>query len=333
MSLLHRNELRSLFSIALMMLLVAGTLAPGFGVSAVQASPSTIRFGVQPWPGLVIKTQIVGDLLTTMGYKVKKSHVDTPIVLHSLATGHVDVSLGGWSPGADYQIDPLVKEGKIIKLAVNVHNAVSGLAVPSYVHEAGVDRMKDLNRYAAKFDHKIYGIEPGSSANAQIEDVIKENRFDLGDWKLVSSSTAAMLTAVKRKIDDHQWIVFYAWKPHWMNKAYDLYYLKSNSDFILANKKSSILTLVSSGFVEKHPNVTRMLKQIRISPETQTKWIYDYAYKNDKKSEITHNWIATHLELVRQWLDGVKTASGAPAFAAVKSTFGSKTALAEDSRE
>jgi glycine betaine/proline transport system substrate-binding protein len=57
----------------------------------------------------------------------------------------------------------------------------------------------DLNKFADKFDKKIYGIGSGAPANASLQEIIKKNDFDLGQWKLVESSEQAMLAEVSRR--------------------------------------------------------------------------------------------------------------------------------------
>ena len=46
------------------------------------------------------------------------------------------------------------------------------------------------------------------------------------DMKLVTSSTAGMLSALEKTYSDEEPIVFTGWSPHWMNTKYDFVYLE-----------------------------------------------------------------------------------------------------------
>lgn len=85
--------------------------------------------------------------------------------------------------------------------------------------------MADLNKYADKFNHKYYGIEPGNDGNQIMIDAVNNDTYNLGDWEVVESSTSGMLLQAKKLTDKKEWIVFSAWKPHWMNVVYDIKYL------------------------------------------------------------------------------------------------------------
>lgn len=68
----------------------------------------------------------------------------------------------------------------------------------------------DLNKFADKFDKKIYGIGSGAPANLSLQEIIKKNEFDLGKWKLVESSETSMLAEVNRNVKK---------KPLWCSSA------------------------------------------------------------------------------------------------------------------
>src|SRR5699024_3483491 len=119
--------------------------------SLTLADTSAVKFGIQPWPGVTVKTEVATDILEVLGYETEKLQLNTPFILHGIVSGQVDVALGGWYPISAAMITPLVEEGKLIRLTANLPHALSGMAVPVYVHEAGVDSVEDLSRYADRF--------------------------------------------------------------------------------------------------------------------------------------------------------------------------------------
>jgi hypothetical protein len=119
-----------------------------------------------------------------------------PITFGGLKDGQVDVFLGNWMPAQQGFYDKFVANGDVVQLAKNLEGTEFTLAVPDYVWDAGVHDFADLNKFADKFDKKIYGIRSGAPANISLQEIIKKNDFDLGQWKLIESSEQAMLAEV-----------------------------------------------------------------------------------------------------------------------------------------
>ncbi|MGN8159083.1 ABC transporter substrate-binding protein [Salinisphaera sp. RV14] len=286
------------------------------------AQAETVKFGAAPWPGVTVKTTVARQLLEAMGYKTNLTNASWTIDLQGVARGDVDADLGIWMPTQKSTVEPMVKSGKINLLVKNVPDAKYDLVVPSYVWNAGVHSIADLNKHAAKFHHRIYGIEAGNDGNEIVKAAIKNNTYNLGSWNLRPSSTAVMLTEAGRKIRKKQWIVFLGWKPHWMNIKYDLHYLKDPKK--IWGGGSSVYTAINPAFEKSNPNVTRFLKQMVVPSKIQSQWIYEYGYKHQSAKKVADNWIKGHMDTVAQWLDGVKTADGSgDALAAVKKKLGS----------
>ncbi|MGN8160701.1 glycine betaine ABC transporter substrate-binding protein [Salinisphaera sp. SWV1] len=286
-------------------LIVAGTTL------AQAASASTISFGVPPWPGVAVKTEIAEQLLHTLGYQTKTEHVGLPFIYRGLADGNTDVFMGAWLPAEKDMLGPLVQKKQVVKLGSNLSGAIEGLAVPDYVWNKGIHSIKDLAAHPKMFDHKIYGIEAGSAMDQAISRAVKDNYEGLGDYKMVPSSTAAMLAELKHSEPKKSPMVFLGWRPHWMNIKFHIHYLKDKDGSPIAGIKSDVLTLVSAKL--DNDNVTTLLKHIHVPAKTQSRWIYDYSYKKGDKSTVAHQWLASHPETVEQWLAGVKTVDGGSA--------------------
>jgi glycine betaine/proline transport system substrate-binding protein len=298
------------------------TLALWLTATGGALAATTVAFGAPPWPGVTVKTEIARQLLEAIGYQTKVSNAGWTIDLQGIARGDIDADLGIWLPTQKSTVDRLVKSGKVKLLTTNVPDAKYDLVVPDYVWKAGVHCICDLNKYADKFDHKIHGIEAGNDGNILMKNAIKHNTYNLGGWHLVPSSTAAMLTEAGRAIDKKQWIVFLGWKPHWMNIAYNLRYLKDPKK--IWGGKSTVHTAINPAFAKNNPNVTRFLKQMVVSSKTQSQWIYDYGYEKQSLSDVSKTWIQEHLVTVTGWLEGVETADGKHSAAdVIKSAFAS----------
>ncbi|WP_280568934.1 ABC transporter substrate-binding protein [Chromohalobacter sp. 296-RDG] len=289
----------------------------------VQADLDTVRFGVPPWPGVTVKSEVASQLLEAMGYHTEQSELAVGVILNGLTSDDLDVYLGGWYPIEEEMVEPLVADDKVVKLTKNIDDANSGLVVPEYVHEAGVDSVADLAQYRERFDGEIQGIEAGTGINDAILAAIDDDKVGLGDWELRESSTSAMLAYADQRIANREWVTFVGWEPHWMNVSYDLYYLKDDNDSGVAEIKSTVWTVVPPELQAEDANLYRFLSQYRISIEDQNDWIYEYSHEERPADEVASEWIRNHYDTVAQWLEGVTTKAGEPAIDAVKAQLGS----------
>lgn len=311
----HSNVKRHVITAALPLALLSA--------GSAQADLDTVRFGVPPWPGVTVKSEVATQILGAMGYQTQQSELAVGVILNGLANDDLDVYLGGWYPIEQEMIDPLVADGKVDKVAKNISNANSGLVVPEYVHEAGVDSVADLERYKDRFDGEIQGIEAGTGINDAILAAIDKDAAGLGDWQLRESSTAAMLAYADQKISDKQWVTFVGWEPHWMNVSYDLYYLEDSDDSGVAQIESTVWTVVPAGLEAEDANLYRFLSQYQVAIADQNDWVYEYSHEERDADDVASEWIQDHFDTVAQWLDGVTTKDGGSAIEAVKAQIGS----------
>jgi glycine betaine/proline transport system substrate-binding protein len=280
-----------------------------------------VRFGVPPWPGVTMKSEVASQLFDAIGYETSKQQVGLSFVYNALENRDLDVFLANWSPSQDGKIEPYLEKGSIVRLSRNIDDALWGMAVPAYVYEAGVRSVGDLDKYGDRFNREVHGIEPGSGVNQQYNKAISNDTEGLGDWELVASSTAGMLSAVERAAKRDEWIVFNGWKPHWMFAVHDLRILKDPSNTGLSDKKTDVYTLVPEGYSEFDPNAARFLEQMKVGSAIQSKWILEHSYNKRDESEVASEWISNNLDTVEVWMEGVETMNGEPAMDAVRAAF------------
>ena len=194
--------------------------------------------------------------------------------------------------------------------------------VPQYVYDAGVKNVADIARFADRFDHTLYGIEPGNDGNALVKKMIASNAFGLGDFKLDESSEQGMLTQVRMKeLLDHQWIVFLGWEPHPMNVRHKLAYLDGGDDYFGPNQGgATVYTVVRRGYAQQCPNVARLLGNLEFSLDMENQLMDRVLNEKDNPRRAVRNWIKRNPERLDAWLKGVATRSGAPGSAAVKAS-------------
>jgi len=308
---MRKFKLISIFLILTAVVAVAGVQAP-----VANAQDDTIDFGYVQWPGVTIKTHVAAKVAEYLGYETEMTSGSQAIVFKGLDTGDLDVFLGNWMPTMKMHFDKYEEKGAVHNVRVNLWDVVYKTAVPDYVYEAGVTSLSDLNKNADKFNSTIYGIEPGNEGNIIIQDAIKNNNYNLKDWKLQSSSTAGMLTSVKRAVNNEEWIAFNGWKPHYMNVMFDLKYLEDPEGIWAEGER--VFTVARNGYEDENPNYYKFLKQFKVTAPIQNKWIDSYKRQGKDPEIVAEEWIADNLDVVNQWVYGVETADGRMARKAIK---------------
>ncbi|WP_366922955.1 ABC transporter substrate-binding protein [Metallumcola ferriviriculae] len=292
---------------------------PKEGDTKVQVGDKNINLGMVEWPGVTQKTYILKEVLDKLGYDVEINTYTVPLVIQGLSTGDIDAFAGTWFETFGEALQKKIDNGSIKVTSIQLEDALYKPAVPTYVFEAGVKSMADLNKYADKFNHKYYGIEPGNDGNQIMIDAVNNDTYNLGDWEVVESSTSGMLLQAKKLTDKKEWIVFSAWKPHWMNVVYDIKYLDDPEG--LWGEAAKVGTISSADFPEEHPNVNKFLEQFTITSDIQSAWILEYAKNERDPKEVATEWVSNNLDLVSQWLDGVVTVDGKDAQNVIKESY------------
>ncbi|MBK3442701.1 MULTISPECIES: choline ABC transporter substrate-binding protein [Pseudomonas] len=276
----------------------------------------TVKMADPGWSDIAATNAITSFLLTGMGYRPKVDTLAVPITFGGLKDGQVDVFLGNWMPAQQGFYDKFVANGDVVQLAKNLEGTEFTLAVPDYVWDAGVHDFADLNKFADKFDKKIYGIGSGAPANISLQEIIKKNDFDLGQWKLIESSEQAMLAEVSRAVKKQRFVTFLGWTPHPMNVQLKMHYLKGGEQYFGAT--GSVYTLTRKGYAQACPNVGKLLTNLSFTQAMENSIMADVANNKVSNAQAAKAWIKANPAVLDQWLEGVKTLDGQEALPAVK---------------
>ncbi|ASY60838.1 choline ABC transporter substrate-binding protein [Sinorhizobium sp. CCBAU 05631] len=294
-------------------------VAPAF--AGEPESCKTVRMAEPGWNDLAFTTGVGLTLLKTMGYEAKSQLLGIDVIYTSLKSKDLDVFLGYWDPAMVAYYKPYKDDGSVETVRTNLEGAKYTFAVPTYVWEAGVRDFSDLQKFADKFERKLYGIEPGS--NQLMLDAIKDPALGLGDWEVVESSEQGMLSEVVRRTRDKSFIVFQGWAPHPMNTVFDMKYLTGGDKFYGPNfGAATVSTQVRKGYLQECPNVAKLLNNL----------VFDVDYENRGMSYIMNDGLEPEEAALKSikdepkrletWLAGVSTFDGQPGLSAVKAALG-----------
>ena len=307
-------------TLALVAALAAGSLPVRAEEPEACATP---RFSDVGWTDISATTAVAGLILKNLGYTPKVDILSVAVTYEALPRGDIDIFLGNWMPLQVPTQKPLVDAGKIEVPRVNLEGAIIGFAVPKAAYDAGLKTYADIAKFGDDLDHKIYGIEAGSSANATIAEMIASDKFGLKDFELVESSEQAMRAQVTRAAKGGKPIVFFGWRPHPMNVNIDMDYLTDGDNvFGPDDGAAEVLTNTRPGYSKDCPNVGRFLANLAFSVEAEDlmmSYVLDDGMSADAAAE---KWLKANPEVLDGWLDGVTTRDGQPGAAAVRQGLG-----------
>lgn len=300
-----------------------GLVSSFIAVAANNTEPvacSDIKLAETGWADISATTAIVSVIAEGLGYKVSSPIISVPIAFASVSKGKVDAFFGYWSPSMDNIAAPFIKNKSIvISINANLEGAKYTLAVPRYTYEAGLQSFNDIAKFKKVLGAKIYGIEAGNDGNLLIQKMIKENRYNLGDFKLRESSEAVMLAEVNKSIKSKKPIVFLGWEPHPMNSKIDMNYLAGGEDVFGPDYGSAkVLTIISSRFSQRCPVETTWLSQLKFTVAMENELMLAISDNKVPAKQAAKAYLKKHPELLDQWLKGVKSLSGEDGKVAVR---------------
>nr|WP_318382654.1 choline ABC transporter substrate-binding protein [uncultured Enterobacter sp.] len=306
-----------------LILLAAAGMLPLTSFAAADAKCETITQSDPGWTDIAATNALSGVVLNALGYQQKVQNLSVALAFQGLKTGQVDVFLGNWMPAQEPVISKFTADGAIKVTGANLPAARFTLAVPDYVAAAGVKDFADLQKYADKFGHKIYGIAPGAPANQNLKKMIDKHDFALQNWSLVESSESGMLAQVTRAVERKEWIVFLGWEPHAMNTRFKLAYLSGGDAYFGANYGSATVnTVTRKDFATDCPNANRFFSQLKFDVALENAVITRVLEQQQTPHDAARAELAKRPELLDAWLAGVTTRSGEPAKPAVRKALG-----------
>ncbi len=252
----------------------------------------TITLGYLPsWTDGLSTAYLLQNQLEKIGYTVELEELTEAGPLYTgLAQGDVDMYPSAW-PELTHKSYMDQYGDSIEDLGAYYDNAKLTIAVPEYVD---IDSIEDLADSADRFDGTIYGIEPGAGLTAQTQDSMIPAYELEGDYQLVTSSTAAMLTELDSAIAAERDIVVTSWRPFWANETYGLKDLEDPRGAM--GEAEALHFLGTDGFAEEFPEAAEYIAGIKLDDE-QYATLEDMVvneYGEGEEAEAVEAWIAAN---------------------------------------
>ena len=303
-------------------LLLASVMLAVTTAAAQAAEPEsckTVRMADVGWTDNTAQNGLFKTVLKGLGYTPEDQVLALPVIMEGLKNKDLDVFLDNWMPSNAANVQPYLDAKTLDMLDANLSGAGYGPVVPDYVAAGGVKDVKDLAKFADKFDKKFYGIEPGNDGNKIVQAKIDDPANGLQGWEMVESSEQGMLAQAQASIQNQEWIAFLGWTPHPVMGKMNLVYLTGfeNDGF----GDAQIKTLTRAGYTGECPNVGKLLSNLKfdLAMESAIMSAIDGGAEGEKASK---EWLTANPGVLDSWLAGVTTVDGQDGGPAVKKSLG-----------
>lgn len=234
----------------------------GDGSSAGGGDKGTITLGYLPsWTDGLSTAFLLQDQLEKLGYDVEmKTLTEAGPLYAGLAQGDVDLYPSAW-PELTHAEYMKKYSDDIEDLGAYYDHAKLTIAVPEY---SDIDSIEDLTGRGSDFGGKIVGIEPGAGLTGQAGKMLSAYGLD-GEYSLLTSSTAAMLTELKAATEKQEDIVVTLWRPFWANDAFPVKDLEDPKGAM--GEAEGLHFLGTKGFSDEFPEAAELIEKITLDDE------------------------------------------------------------------
>ena len=281
--------------------LLLGALAPtGCGVLGQGEMLKLANIG---WDENIAVSNLTKILLEEeLGYEGVEIHTDQDLdsTYREVASGELDAFQDVWLPNQEALLKRVTQDVEHLDPWF-LGETKQGMAVPAYMD---VRSIEGLNATDARY---ILGIEASSVMLQEVgEEVVPAYGLE---QKLVEAPTAGMLAEVERLYEAREPFVFLAWSPHWMNRRFDIRYLKDPKDAMgPTNDPAECSTIVREGLREEDPVAYALLNALELTEEQIDELEYVINEQGDPLAGA-RRWASENREVVRPWIEAARGAA------------------------
>lgn len=260
-----------------------------------EESDEEIVLGLINWPENIAVNHVWKVLLEEEGYDVDIKPLEMGTIMEALKTGDLDVGIEVWLPVQDISYYEQYKDSVDFNETPWFKNGKVGLAVPDYVDE--VDSVEDLNDNKDLFDGEIIGFEPGAGTMEVTETLIED--YDL-DYKLVPSSEAAMLGALKTAVSKEEPIVVPLWQPHGIFSEVDLKFLDDPKETY--GEVEEIFLAKREGFSDDYPEVNKWISEWSVDDDETMGELINFVTETEDHEAGAKKWVEENRDITDEWV-------------------------------
>ncbi|MBO9471326.1 glycine betaine ABC transporter substrate-binding protein [Endozoicomonas sp. G2_2] len=237
-----------------------------------------------------------------------EQHFDTPVELKPVSVGVSFVGtardersmfLAAWLPATHGEYMARV-EDDVVNLGTIYTGAKLGWVVPDYVPADQLGSIEDLKNpaVAERLNGRIQGISAGAGLMQLSNKAVEE--YALDDYRLITASGPAMTAALKRAIENEEWIVVTGWSPHWKWERFDLRYLDDPKGTL--GGEEHVDAIASPALVESEPEITDFIRRMTFELDQINPMLAEA--ERTSYDEAAETFIKEHPDLIESWLEG-----------------------------
>lgn len=170
--------------------------------------------------------------------------------------------------------------------------------------KSGEVKKTDDKSMEKQLNYKITGIDAGAGVVQAAEKAVKDYKLD---YKVQTSSGAAMTQALSDAIKNKEPIIITGWSPHWMFSKYDLKYLKDPKGSFGGDE--NINTIARLGLKKDKPDAYKILDQFFWTDKDMEDVLLKVNKGEDVK-KVAKQWITDNKDKVSKWTAGTKKVNG-----------------------
>jgi glycine betaine/proline transport system substrate-binding protein len=224
---------------------------------------------------------------------------DLDATYRGVASGELDAFQDVWLPNQEALLDGVAEDVEHLDPWF-LGETKQGMAVPAYMDLRSIDQLN-----GADAEH-IYGIEASSVMMQKVAGRVIP-AYGLKQ-QLVEGPTAGMLYEVGRLYAFREDFVFLAWSPHWMNRNYDIRYLKDPKDAMgPTNDPAECSTIVRGGLREEDPEAYAFIDALELT-EKQINGLEYTINEEDDPVAGARRWASENREVVLPWIAAARSA-------------------------
>jgi ABC-type proline/glycine betaine transport system substrate-binding protein len=297
--LMKKNLLVLLATVMLVSIVLAGCSSDKKGNEAGTEKAKEIMLAYVAWDSEIASTNVVKEVLESkLNYKVEMLQVDAGPMYVGIADGSADAMVAAWLPSTHGENYYEPNKDKFEDLGPNLDGTKVGLVVPTYMDFKSIEDLK--TEVGDAVNYTITGIEPGAGIMTATSKAIEE--YELKEWKLLESSSAAMAKVLQDAYAKKEPIVVTGWTPHWMFAEMDLKYLEDPKNVYGGDEQ--IHTLVRLGLKEDQPAAYKFLDQFVWEPADMEAVMVDIL-GGMSEQEAAKKWVAANEAKVNEWVAGI----------------------------
>ena len=274
--------------------------------SAVQAAPQQrpLVVGQVNLSFYTASAAVVKEVLIRLGHPLTVVEGNHPDIYGRLGRGEVDMLIASWLPHAHGSLQaPLADQ--LVEAATLYEDARLYWAVPANVPVDQVRSIEDLKKpeVAARMDHDIVGVGPGSGLMTGSEEVLRRYGLNDSGYTLRVAPAKEWAATLATASTSGQWMVMPLWQPQYLNAVYPVRVLEDPKGIFGVDRA---VVVVRKEVWETLPDRTRtVLGRIHLGIPAATELDRRMVVDGIPSEQVAKEWMAAHSQIVDGWfVDG-----------------------------